>query len=125
MASPRPQSPNDPVSLTREGARRLARSANAADRAPRNPTPSQGQNRAWNPGTKLAKVGGTKINAGSTASPTSGTGTIYDFDPEAGTTTARDHTDTFWNNMGEVAANADIKVTWIDGAWWVINEYCP
>lgn len=110
----------------RRNASRLGRATQQTERGYQNPVLPGRVTSPWvYPGIKIAKVGGTKIDAMSGSTPESGDVTIYDFDNEAGTLTARSDTDTAWNNMGEIAANAWIKVGWVDGAWWVINEYCP
>lgn len=113
-----------PVGFSSDDAKRVAAVVRRVEDMSRGGTGGRGRTSTpWNPGSMVAKNGGSTIAALSSSTPGSGTVTGYTFN---GSTVASSDTVTAYN-MGSatVAANAWLILSYVGGYWFIVAEMCP
>ena len=114
--------PEPIVGFTLRNAQRVARATQHFERQPRNTVPGVGRNTGWNPGTKIAKVGGTAIPAMSGTTPGSGSVTFYYFD---GTNLVAGDTIAVYSCWKDpIAAGTWVQVSLVDMNWFISAVDC-
>lgn len=112
------------ASISKRNIERIGRATQRTERAYQNPTLDVFQRQRWSPVTRIAKTDGSGMTALSGTTPGYGNVVLYSFDRDAGTLTSRDTIKAYNSMPSAIPANLWIKVSRIDGAWFITNQQC-